>query len=369
MTTNSSSADAVSYPFADYPAPGTVTEVADGILWASTPVPFVGLRQVNMWFVRDGAGWAQIDCGYGWPQTRDMLESIWGSALGGRRVTRLIATHFHPDHAGNMAWIAERWGGLLPLTSLGEWFAANLAVQDKYSDDMEQRAIWHRLHGLDEERQAAFMRDVVIYSDGVRLPASFKRVREHDVVTIGTDRWQVFIGQGHSPEHVSLYCAERRILIAGDQILPGITTNVSTWPMEPQADTLHAFLETGRKFLSALDADTLVLPSHRKPFLNVHGRLRELARHHADRLNLILEVSTAETSAGALLEPLFSAKLDGHQIGFAMGEVIAHLNYLVEIGRMTRVVSKTRQPDGTPDRSWRYAKVVGNPSPVAPHFK
>ena len=352
--------EGVTYPWAEYPAPGTVQEVADGILWASTPVPFVGLRQVNLWFVRDGCGYTQIDCGYGWPQTRDMLSTIWDKALGGRPVTRLITTHYHPDHAGNMAWIAERWGGLLTHMSLGEWFAANLAVQDKYSDNMEQRAIWHRQHGLDDTRQRSFMQDVVLYSTGVQLPSSFKRLREHDLVTIGRDRWQVITGQGHSPEHVSRYCAHRKILIAGDQILPQITTNVSTWPMEPEADTLASFLETCAKFLGVLDPDTLVLPSHRKPFRNVGYRLRELGRHHAARLNLLLAAVDGETTAGALLDVLFRGKLDGHQIGFAMGEAIAHLNYLVEIGRMRRVE--------TPDRSWRYAKVGGFQTPVAPHF-
>ena len=98
-----------------------------------------------------------------------------------------------------------------------------------------------------------------------------------------------FIGEGHSPEHVSLYCAERRILIAGDQILPAITTNVSTWPSEPEFDAVGAFLATCRQFLDLLDAETLILPSHRKPFFNVRYRLRELAVHHAARLNLILD--------------------------------------------------------------------------------
>ena len=53
------------FPFADYPAAGEAIEVADGIFWVSTPVPFVGLKQVNLWLLRDGDGWTMIDCGYG----------------------------------------------------------------------------------------------------------------------------------------------------------------------------------------------------------------------------------------------------------------------------------------------------------------
>ena len=349
-------APAVTYPWADYPAPGEVREVADGILWLSTAVPFVGLRQVNLWLVRDGDGWTMIDCGFGWDQTRGELETIWKTALGGKPVKRLIVTHYHPDHAGNMAWISERWGGLLPHMSLAEWFAANVSMSAGYADNIRQRSVWHASHGLDLERQKLFEKEVMPYHEGVALPPAFKRLSEDDLVTIGRDRWRVIMGQGHSPQHVSLYCAERRILIAGDQILPQITTNVSTWPMEPEADTLASFLETCQKFLGQLHAETLVLPSHRKPFRNVLFRLRELGHHHAARLNSILEATKGETTAGDLLDVLFRGKLDGHQIGFAMGEAIAHLNYLVTIGALRRV--------DTSDGSWRYARVGGYTGPV-----
>src|SRR5258708_6266545 len=48
--------DGLMFPLADYPEPGCATEVADGIFWMSTPVPFVGLKQVNLWLLRDGDG-------------------------------------------------------------------------------------------------------------------------------------------------------------------------------------------------------------------------------------------------------------------------------------------------------------------------
>src|ERR1700754_5320150 len=125
-----SAVGAVRFPCADYPAAGTATEVADGIFWISTPVPFVGLKQVNLWLVRDGDGWTMIDCGYGRPLVREHIEDVWANVLGGRPITRLIVTHFHPDHAGNSGWIAARWG-LRPLMSQAEWMTANLARQDR----------------------------------------------------------------------------------------------------------------------------------------------------------------------------------------------------------------------------------------------
>jgi glyoxylase-like metal-dependent hydrolase (beta-lactamase superfamily II) len=351
--------DGLEFPFADYPAPGSATEVADGIFWVSTPVPFVGLKQVNIWLVRDGDGWTMIDCGYGRDDVREQIMAVWHSVLQSRPVTQLIVTHFHPDHAGNSGWICEKWR-LRPRMSHIEWLTASLAALNRNTDHVQSRAAFYRRHGLDEARAKRFLADVVLYSDGVILPRDHKRLRGGDMLLIGQDRWRVIIGEGHSPEHVSLYCAERKILIAGDQVLPAITTNVSTWHVEPEFDAVGAFLKTCKTFLDTLDPDTLVLPSHRKPFRNVHHRLRQLAEHHADRLNMMLEAAGTETSAGALIDVMFTPGLDGQQIGFAMGEAIAHLNHLVTLGHMQMIETPTQI---------RYRRISAKEARVEPEFE
>jgi glyoxylase-like metal-dependent hydrolase (beta-lactamase superfamily II) len=353
---NAPTADGITFPFADYPAAGTATEVADGIFWISTPVPFVALKQVNLWLLHDGPGWTMIDCGYGKPVAREQLMQVWSSVLGGRPITRLIVTHCHPDHAGNSGFIAGHWD-LRPWMSQDEWLTANLARAD---NTIAARERFYRRHGLSEAQVGKFVAEVVPYKDGVELPPDYRRLRNGDSVSIGDDRWKVVIGEGHSAEHVSLYCSERRILIAGDQILPTITTNVSTWPYEPEFDAVGAFLATCKKFLDLLDPDALILPSHRKPFFNVRHRLCELAVHHAERLNLMLAGAGRETSAGELIDVLFGSGLDGHQISFAMGEIIAHLNHLVVLGHMQKIESRSQV---------RYRRIIDGDVKVAPHFR
>ena len=78
------------------------------------------------------------------------------------------------------------------------------------------------------------------------------------------------------------------------------------------------------------------------------------------RLNLILEDTGRETSGGELLDILFTPGLDGHQIGFAMGEAIAHLNHLVTLGHMKLVE--------TPDQV-RYRRVSASDARVEPGFE
>ncbi len=351
--------DGLEFPFSDYPAPGTATEVADGIFWISTPVPFVGLKQVNLWLLRDGDGWTMIDCGYIRDDVRAQITGIWDNVLEGRPVTRLIVTHFHPDHIGNSGWICERWG-LRPRMTQGEWLTANLAVMNRHTDHVQSRGSFYRRHGLDEARVQRFLDGVVLYSDGVTLPPNYKRIRGDDLIPIGRDQWRVMIGEGHAPEHVSLYCPERRILVAGDQILPSITTNVSTWHVEPELDAVGVFLKTCKTFLDVLHPDTLILPSHRKPFRNVQHRLRQLAVHHAIRLNVILDKAGAETCAGDLIDVMFTPGLDGHQIGFAMGEAIAHLNHLVTLGHMRMIETKAQI---------RYQRISAKEKRVEPNFE
>lgn len=333
--------DQIEFPFPVYPELGKAIEVADGIFWISAPLPFVGLKQINLWLLRDGPGWTMIDCGYRQPSVREQLEEVWSSVLGGRPITRLIVTHCHPDHIGNSGFICERWG-LRPWLSFAEWTIASLGRVDNVSDTMSRRATFYGRHGLAEPQVAKFLREVRPYKDGVELPADYRRLRNADLVVIDGDRWRVIFGEGHSPEHISLYCADRRILIAGDQILPTITTNVSTWQSEPEFDAVGAFLGSCRTFLDVLAPDTLVLPSHRKPFLNVRRRLRELSVHHAERLNMMLAHMGPETAAADLIDILFRTGLDGHQIGFAMGETIAHLNHLVSLGHLRMVEDPTR---------------------------
>ncbi|MEJ8570656.1 MBL fold metallo-hydrolase [Microbaculum marinum] len=313
-------------------------EVAPGIHRLNVPVPFRSLRQVNLWLLEDGDGFTMIDCGWGDAETRDLLEAAWQDRLGGRPVSRLIVTHFHPDHAGNCAFICERWNLVPQMTQL-EWMAANLALRSLYTDDFELRARFYGSNGLSPEMLERYRTETVLYDTGVRLPQSYERLRPGTRTEIGGRSWLVMTGQGHSPDLAMLYCEADDILIAGDQILPKITTNVSVWPWEPLADPLGDYLRSLDRLEAALTPETFVLPSHREPFRNARARIAELKHHHAERLDRVLELLGRDAVPAAdLLDSLFNRALDGHQINFAMGEALAHLNRLVFEGRVSRHV-------------------------------
>ena len=157
-----------------------------------------------------------------------------------------------------------------------------------------------------------------------------------DKLVIGGREWEVITGYGHSPEHSSLYCAEAGVLISGDMLLPRISTNVSVFAAAPDDDPLGRFLASIRGF-ERLPEASLVLPSHGSPFRNIGLRVAQLIEHHDARCAELLAACAEPRSAGELLSTLFPRPLDTHQVMFAMGEAIAHLNHLEHKGEVRKV--------------------------------
>jgi glyoxylase-like metal-dependent hydrolase (beta-lactamase superfamily II) len=328
----------VHFPYDEQPGTDTAIEVRPGIFWIATPLPFK-LRAINLWALRDGDGWTLVDAGYGWGETQEQLIKVRKECLDGAPIKRLIITHFHPDHIGSSGWVEKTWG-IRPHMTQSEWMAACLAIGRTASDDLEARCEFYRRHGLNAKRLDVFRTGHVRYDDGVTLPESYYRIHNGDDIMIDGKAWRVIVGEGHSPEHACLYCAELGVMISGDQVLTRITPNVSTWFYEPEGNQLKGFLDTKARLAKLIAEDTYVLPAHKLPFTGVHKRLEELVHHHHERLGKIYDALEGEVSAGEVCTLLFPMDLDGHQMGFAMGETIAHLNYLIGDGRLRRIINK-----------------------------
>ena len=195
-----------------------------------------------------------------------------------------------------------------------------------------------RAHGLEASRIEALAARGNAYGRGVpAIPATFHPLWEGEEVVIGEHRWRVIIGHGHAPEHASLYCAELGVLISGDMLLPRISTNIGVFAGVPHANPLAWFLGSLDR-LRELPADTLVLPSHGLPFHGLHFRIEQLHEHHAERCAELLAACNEPKTAAELLPVLFARELtDPHQTMFAMGEAVAHLNYLQQKRQLERV--------------------------------
>ena len=144
---------------------------------------------------------------------------------------------------------------------------------------------------------------------------------------------------GHAPEHACLWDREGRVLISGDQVLPKITTNISVWPEQALGDPLRLYLDSFGRF-RPIPAGTLVLPSHGLPFHGLHDRIEQLRLHHDARLAEAVDALVEPRTAAEVVPVLFRRELDLMQLNFALGETLAHLNYLEADGRAVRLVGE-----------------------------
>jgi len=335
----------LSYPLGEaLPEPGAVLEIQPGVRWVRMGLPFA-LDHINLWLLRDEMdgpdgkvqGWSIVDCGIHSDLTKANWEKVFAEHLDGLPVLRVIVTHFHPDHMGLAAWLTEKWACRLWISAT-DFNLGRLASGTTQGMGGEAAAAFFASHGLLDEESLAKIRGRANYYPSMvpSVPSSFRRLLNGNVLRIGGHDWTCIVGYGHAPEHISLHSASQGLLISGDMVLPRISTNVSVVDVEPEADPLSLYLASIAQML-ALPADTLVLPSHGKPFRGLHARVDQLRQHHDERLADVVQACSAKPChAAELLDLLFKRKLDLHQTTFAMGESVAHLNALWLGGRLQR---------------------------------
>lgn len=328
-------ASVLDHPWREPPALGAVTEVGSGVFWLRMPLPFA-LDHINLWLLKDGDGWAIVDCGFATDDARAAWETLFTKVVAPQRVTRILVTHFHPDHFGLARWLADRWAAPVYLAG-PEFVAARGWLDGAPLFTRTANLALFREHGLDLGEEAKKFAKGNLYQKGVpAIPERVESLRDGDTLAIGGRGWRAITGYGHSPEHVSFYCDELKIMIAGDMVLPRISTNVSVQARDPDADPLNRFLASLVRY-TELPADTLVLPSHGLPFRGLHARLAQLQAHHADRLAELVQACSEPRPAAELMKVIFRRPLDTHQTFFAMGETLSHLNKLMHDGTLARV--------------------------------
>src|SRR6202162_1848547 len=108
LAMNATIPSTLEFPFSVPPGAGDTREVAAGVHWLRMPLPFA-LDHINLWLLAAHDDWTAIDCGYGDTATRALWELHFKQTLAGKPIGHVIATHYHPDHLGNAAWLAARW--------------------------------------------------------------------------------------------------------------------------------------------------------------------------------------------------------------------------------------------------------------------
>lgn len=337
---------ALRFPFAEPPGPGEALPVADGVLWIRLPLA-IRPDHVNAYALDDGDGWTIVDTGLDTPAVRAAWERALAGPLAGRPVRRVIVTHHHPDHVGLAGWFIAR--GAEIWTTRTAWLLARmltLDVQDRPTSEM--LAFW-RASGMPPDMLAARAGTRPYnFADVVHpLPLGYRRLRQGDEITGGGRHWRVEIGHGHAPEQATLWGVGHDLVLAGDQVLPGITPNIGVHATEPEADPVGEWLASCRRLAALAHPGHFALPGHRKPFFGLDDRLDELAEHQEESLDRLQAfLGPAPRTATDCFEILFGRRIPDPIWGLALAEAVAHLNHLRATGRATR------QPG--PDGAWLW---------------
>jgi glyoxylase-like metal-dependent hydrolase (beta-lactamase superfamily II) len=308
---------------------GETATVAEGVYQLKVPVP-IPLVFVSAYLVEGEDGWTIIDTGFDYSEGREAWE-VGAKAVGcdlRRDVSRIVVTHFHPDHFGAAHWLQRISGASVCMLE---------------SEIENSREIWDNTNpalfiehlignGMDRflaERAGAKMRM------GLTLPEKMVPLRAGEEIPLGDRTARVVHAPGHADHQIMLHDEERKILFAADHVLLKITPNVGSWP-ESAPNPLARYLKSIQG-MRGLPAD-LVLPGHGPLFHDLRGRIDELLSHHEERLELMRrEIEEAPKTPFEVSRKVFRYGLSLYERCFALAETLAHLEHLVLEGRAEKV--------------------------------
>ena len=325
--------ETVRYEFDQRPETGDTMQIAPGVHWLRMFLPF-SLSHINLWLLEDGDGWTIVDTGVDIDECRDTWDQVFATLIRDASLSRVLVTHLHPDHIGCAGWLTDRFDVPLWMTR-DEYLLARILVADTGRPAPEEGDRFYRGAGFKPEQMDFYHRMFGMFGKFVHaLPESYHRIRDGEMIEIGERQWEVIVGRGHSPEHACLYSADLNQLISGDQLLPTISSNVSVFPTEPDANPLRDWIESLKALKARIPADVLVLPAHGKPFRGAHERLDALIQEHLDGLDKLVTICSEPRRTVDTFPALFRSKIDNKNLIMATGESIAHLNYLLQQDRI-----------------------------------
>jgi glyoxylase-like metal-dependent hydrolase (beta-lactamase superfamily II) len=300
------------------------------------PLP-LRLDHVNTYALDDGDSWTLIDTGFDTKKTRAVWHELLQGPLAGKPVKKLFVTHYHPDHIGLAGWFQTNFGVEL-ITTRTSWLTARMLVLDEQSKATPETLLFYKRAGVigslyekkKKERPFNFC-DVVS-----PMPQGYTRVQEGESITLGGRDWIIRMGNGHAAEHATLWAGD--IVLGGDQLLPSISPNLGVYATEPGANPVFEWLEACKRLKKYASSSQLVLPGHKLPFRGLPLRLEQLIENHVGALKRLLSHLEIPRTAHECFLPLFKREIDESEYGLALGETIAHLNYLYSADQVTRTI-------------------------------
>lgn len=284
------------------------------------------LDHVNCFIAEGENGWTVIDTGLHNQET----VKRWEAELAGKTISDIIITHNHPDHFGYAGGMQEKTGAHVSMTKMDY----DEAVNTWNKNYLSKLTAYYKQAGIPDEIGRKMQGNTAEFIDRVTpYPEVGHYFQEGEIVPIGNNEYQVIFTPGHADGLVTFYNQAHNMLLSTDHILPKITPNISYW-FRGDPDPLASYLRSLEK-VKKLDAD-LVVPSHGTPFHGANDRIAAIQAHHEERLAQTLEIIGSGVTVYEACAKLFRKELTIHETRFAIGETIAHLEYLKNKGECRR---------------------------------
>ena len=309
-------------------------QIAPG-LWR-LDIPLVGnpLKNLNSYLIT-GERNLLIDTGFNQAACREAMDAQLREIGADLKQTDIFLTHLRSDHTGLSTYL-HRTGCAVFLSDSDadrrDEYSREEIWREKYAEYVRNGFSWDEMNWLWESNPAK-MEGPELLEDG------FDRLKDGTELVYGGRRLHCLLTPGHTPGHLCLYDAQNETLFSGDHVLFHISPNICRWEGVP--DSLGDYLNSLDK-VKDLPVKHL-LPAHREETGNLHKRAEELKIHHAQRIENAFEIVNAEPG-------LTAYEITGRmqwsircrnwtdfpltQKFFAVGEAMAHLDYLQTRGRV-----------------------------------
>lgn len=302
-----------------------------GLIAVRHPLPF-RLNHVNCFMAKGEETWTIIDAGL----NNEVSRALWDKVIGDKPVGQIFLTHYHPDHFGYAGGLQQKTGAQLAMSNID----ADAGMRSWNEEFLEALPGYYKAAGIPQEAAQEMVDNTRAFQPLVTpFPKVGHYFEEGEKVHIGRLEYEVLFVPGHSDGLVCFYQREHNVLLSADHILPRISPNISYW-FHGDPNPLQTYMNSLEK-IRKLDVDW-VIPSHGEPFQGANKRIDELLAHHEERLDATWQMLSQPLTIFEVRERLFDRALTVHEMRFAVGETLAHLEYLRADGRCERTMAADR---------------------------
>lgn len=259
-------------------------EIVSGIHQIRVPSPKDLSGYTNVYVLEGDEGNILIDAGWDAPESLWALrEGLKADRLKLQDIKKIVITHIHPDHYGLASKVKQLTGARVAMHRIEAEF-----INPRYKDFevlLKETEKVLRRNGvpqaeLPELKDASLWMNQFVTPD---LPEIL--LDDGDNISNGSFEIRVIETPGHSPSHICLYEARKKVLFSGDHVLYDITPHIGFNPQSGD-NPLGDYISSLKK-LERLEVN-FVLPGHGPVFNSLRLKVADILYHHEQRKRHII---------------------------------------------------------------------------------